>query len=154
MTLTLTDEEADLVLLALQAVIMHADPDTSDSALALEARIVELTPPPSEKPVAGPISTEISDFPELLRQAIRSETMVEIAYTDRKGAATKRRICPILPDDPEAPDMIAAWCERRGDFRQFRLDRIRSIRPTGDAYPRRLRLLRAEWLSVADLDDF
>ncbi len=41
--------------------------------------------------------------------------------------------------------MLAAWCELRGDWRHFRLDRIAAATPTQDPPPRRRQVLLAEW---------
>ncbi|MGL4320403.1 MAG: helix-turn-helix transcriptional regulator, partial [Paracoccaceae bacterium] len=30
---------------------------------------------------------------------------------------------------------LAAWCEARGDFRSFRIDRIVALTPTGEVFP-------------------
>lgn len=149
--LTLTDDEADAVLLGLQLIVMRDDADVSDVAHDLADRIVDMKPRPEPPPMPGPPSTRPQDWPRMLTEAIARETAVEISYVDRRGVETRRHICPILPLD--GGGHIAAWCERRGDYRHFRLDRIREMAPTATAYTRRHRLLLAEWRAVADLDD-
>jgi predicted DNA-binding transcriptional regulator YafY len=41
--------------------------------------------------------------------------------------------------------ILAAWCERRRDFRHFRTDRIAALAELGARYPRRRRALLKEW---------
>lgn len=41
--------------------------------------------------------------------------------------------------------MIAAWCEMRGDFRHFRIDRIARLEVSEARYPRRRAALLKEW---------
>ena len=151
--LNLTDDEADAVLLGLQLIIMRDDEDIRDVARALADRIVAMIPRPEPAPMARPPSTRPGDWPGMLTEAIARETSVEIAYTDRRGAETRRHICPILPPGRGDADYIAAWCERRQDYRHFRLDRIREMALTAAPYSRRYRLLLAEWRAIADPDD-
>ena len=150
--LKLTDDEADAVLLGLQLIIMRDDEDVRDVACDLAERIVDLTPRPDPVPVARSASTRPGDWPAMLTEAIARETAVEISYVDRGGVETRRQICPILPTGGGG-DYLVAWCERRQDYRHFRLDRIREMVPTAAPYTRRHRLLLAEWRAIADLDD-
>ncbi|WP_298746414.1 WYL domain-containing protein [uncultured Brevundimonas sp.] len=152
--LKLTDDEADAVLLGLQLIIMRDDEDVRDVACDLADRIVDMTPRPEPAPVARPPSTRPGDWPAMLTEAIAREAAVEIVYVDRRGVETRRCICPILPPGRGDAGYVAAWCERRQDYRHFRLDRIRGMTPTAVPYSRRHRLLLAEWRAIADLDDF
>ena len=152
--LTLTDDETDAVLLGLQLIIMRDDEGVRDVAYELADRIVDMTPRPEPAPVPRPPSTRRGDWPAMLTDAIARETAVEIVYVDRRGVETRRLICPILPPGDGAADYIAAWCERRQDYRHFRFDRIREMAPTAAACSRRHRLLLAEWRALADPDDF
>jgi len=52
----------------------------------------------------------------------------------------------------EAAEVLAAWCETRQDFRHFRLDRIAAAEPSGQRYPKRRRILLAEWRAQEDID--
>ncbi len=151
--LALTDEEADAVLLGLQLIIMRDDADFREIASDLADRIVDMTPQPEPALVARPTSIRPRDWPALLTEAIAREAAVEIVYIDRRGVETRRSICPILPSDGDETGHVVAWCERRQDYRHFRLDRIREMTPTAIPYSRRHRLLMAEWRAIADPDD-
>jgi len=80
-----------------------------------------------------------------LREAIRRECKVRIAYTDEKGATTARLVWPIALAFYDDRRTVAAWCELRSGFRHFRTDRIGDLHPTGDRYPKRRAILIADW---------
>ena len=76
-----------------------------------------------------------------LREAIRREHKVAIAYGDEKGAATDRVIWPIALAFYEGKQTVAAWCELRSGFRHFRTDRIKSLEARTERYPKRRAVL-------------
>jgi len=44
--------------------------------------------------------------------------------------------------------VLAAWCELREDFRNFRTDRILALQQTETRYPRRRRALMKAWQEI------
>jgi predicted DNA-binding transcriptional regulator YafY len=81
---------------------------------------------------------------KLVREAIRREQKLRIAYVAETGASTQRAIWPIALAFYERRQTVAAWCELRSAFRHFRTDRITDIAATGQRYPtRRLDLVKA-----------
>jgi predicted DNA-binding transcriptional regulator YafY len=96
---------------------------------------------PSEKPAAGDV--ELS----LIRQAIRTERKLRIAYIDAGGARSQRMIWPFALGFFERVRMVAAWCETRQDYRHFRTDRIAKLTLTETRYPRRRPAMLKEWRS-------
>ncbi len=83
--------------------------------------------------------------PSLLRDAIRKETRLRIAYRDDHGQETERVIWPFVIGFFEQHKTVGAWCELRQDFRHFRIDRIVALTPTGERMPRRRHALLKEW---------
>ena len=78
-----------------------------------------------------------------LREAAWEERAVEIAYTDREGAATRRRIWPLGIVYTDYSPWLLAWCCLRQDFRRFMVSRIAEVVPTSESFrPRRAPLLR------------
>ena len=63
----------------------------------------------------------------LLRQAMREQFKLHIAYKDPAGGLTQRIIWPIMLGFIEDKRLIAGWCELRQDFRYVprRSDRAR-----------------------------
>ncbi|MEN3383573.1 MAG: hypothetical protein V7608_3617, partial [Hyphomicrobiales bacterium] len=82
---------------------------------------------------------------EPVRAAIRDERKLVLHYVDREGDETERVIWPIAIGFFKRAEVIAAWCELRGDYRHFRTDRIARVRPTDKRYPRRRRVMMKEW---------
>jgi predicted DNA-binding transcriptional regulator YafY len=80
-----------------------------------------------------------------LREAIRNEHKLAIRYVDEQGAATERTIWPIGLAFYEGHRTIVAWCELRTGFRHFRADRIATLNPTTQRYPRRRAELAKAW---------
>ena len=64
-----------------------------------------------------------------LREASQSRTVLEIDYLDLSEQRSSRRVRPLGCYFWGKVWTLAAWCERRGDFRSFRVDRIEQIRP-------------------------
>lgn len=81
----------------------------------------------------------------LVRQAIRAERKLAIAYRDGKGTPSERIVWPVALGFFEDVRVLVAWCERRQDFRHFRTDRITALTPTESRYPRRRQALFKEW---------
>lgn len=68
---------------------------------------------------------------DLLRQAIRDRRVATLDYVDVAGAATAREVRPLALLYWGRVWSLEAWCELRGDFRNFRLDRMRACRLPG-----------------------
>ena len=64
-----------------------------------------------------------------LREASQNRTVLEIDYLDLSEQRSSRRVRPLGCYFWGKVWTLAAWCERRGDFRSFRVDRIEQIRP-------------------------
>ncbi|MDI1476498.1 YafY family protein [Polyangium sp. y55x31] len=88
-----------------------------------------------------PVAVDVS----VIRAAIRKEQRLVITYQDQNGEATTRTIWPLLIGFFDKVQVLAAWCELRQDYRAFRVDRIRSVEPKDERYPRRRAVLVQEW---------
>jgi len=86
----------------------------------------------------------------LLRQAMREQFKLHVAYRDPTGAQTQRIIWPIMLGFIETKRFVAGWCELRKDFRTFRVDRIERVELIEERYPGRRRDLAKRWRSVVD----
>jgi predicted DNA-binding transcriptional regulator YafY len=71
----------------------------------------------------------------LIRAAVRGHERLSITYLDESGRQTHRDIRPLQLAFWGRVWTLAAFCEARGDFRSFRLDRIQAISPTGEVFP-------------------
>lgn len=151
--LMFTPEEIAALVLGARWVASRADPGLSLAARNSLAKIsAVLTPqlrteletstllvvPPRHKPTSN-------DFAGLIRQAIRQNIKLEIAYTDPDGSATQRTIWPFAIGFFDHVQVLVAWCELRTDFRHFRLDRIQQCTFTGESTPENQGSLLARW---------
>ena len=81
----------------------------------------------------------------LIRQAIRRERKLAIAYENGGGSASARTIWPFALAFFDQVRIVAAWCELRQDFRHFRADRISGLTMMPERYPRRRPALLKAW---------
>lgn len=80
-----------------------------------------------------------------IRQAIRAERKLAIAYRDGHAADSRRTIWPFALAFFDRVRVVVAWCELRQAFRHFRTDRISALTLTDTRYPRRRQVLLREW---------
>jgi len=64
---------------------------------------------------------------QILREAAQMRNKLRIAYRDKEDWASQRTVRPLGCFYWGAVWTLAAWCEQRGDFRSFRIDRIASL---------------------------
>jgi len=62
-----------------------------------------------------------------LRRCILGRLKVRITYADERGRRTRRTVRPLSMVFFGPVWLLVAWCEKRTDFRAFRLDRIRRL---------------------------
>lgn len=80
-----------------------------------------------------------------VREAIRYQHRLRMAYRDEKGTESERMVWPFALAFFEGRRLLAAWCEMRTAFRHFRIDRIAAVASTGERYPARRHELLATW---------
>jgi predicted DNA-binding transcriptional regulator YafY len=75
---------------------------------------------------------------QVVEEAVLGSWVLDIAYEDRNGQPTRRRVEPIvLVGGSEAQWYMVAYCRMRGDERAFRIDRIVDAELTGERAPDR-----------------
>lgn len=80
-----------------------------------------------------------------IRAAIRKEHKIAITYRKDDGEASRRVLWPFLIGFFDRVQILVAWCEMRGAYRHFRLDRITGVEPMEERYPRRRHAMVKEW---------
>ncbi|MDT8330238.1 YafY family protein [Roseomonas gilardii] len=157
--LRFSEDEMDALLLGLRFVAQRGAPVLDEAAEDALAKILAAMPPEAELQARdGALLSGMDDSagaPHLatLREAMQQERRLHLRYTDKKGVASERIVWPVAIGFFGEAEVLAAWCETRQDFRHFRLDRIVALRIDTDRYPRRRRLLLAEWRLQQDLED-
>jgi predicted DNA-binding transcriptional regulator YafY len=71
----------------------------------------------------------------VLREAAEARQLLRLDYDSLDGTRTERRVRPLGVFFWDAVWTLAAWCELRQGFRNFRVDRMRAV----DALPERFR---------------
>lgn len=152
--LMFTEDELEALLLGVRWVAHRTDPSLGKSAQDALERIHAVLPPdlrttfqhaalfvaPSTLPTEG-IPLDLGG----LREAIRERRRLRLDYRDAKGAPTERVVWPIALAFFDSSRVLAAWCELRGDFRHFRLDRIKGWTEAGGKFPGSRAALLSRW---------
>lgn len=134
----LRDEElqqaADSVLSKLSAAV----PETLRDSLVAPRIWV------SDGDAARPAGVDLAE----IRSAIRAARKLLIGYTDERRRKTQRTIWPIAMVYYVDATLIAAWCEKRADYRHFRVERILTCTVLDDTFARDADRLMADWLRL------
>ena len=64
---------------------------------------------------------------QTLREAVQSRSKLQVSYRDLAGGDTERTVRPLGCLYWGKVWTLSAWCELRGDFRGFRVDRMSSV---------------------------
>ena len=151
--LMFSEEELEALVLGSRWVAERADAALGKAARNALAKIVAVLPDDLQESVEGSgllvgpgahIAAGDAELPAI-RQAIRGERKLRIAYADAAGEKTKRTIWPFALGFFERVRMVVAWCELRQDYRHFRTDRIVTLTLSEQRYKRRRQALLKEW---------
>src|SRR5471032_1500534 len=88
-----------------------------------------------------------------VREAIRYQHRLRMAYRDEQGAESERMVWPFALAFFDGRRLLAAWCELRAAFRHFRIDRIAAVESTGERYPARRHELLKSWRREHDIPE-
>jgi predicted DNA-binding transcriptional regulator YafY len=151
--LMFSEDELEALVLGAQWVARRSDAALTQAASNALAKIAAASPKDLRDAMANtglwvaPMAREpepVADV-KLVREAIRREHKLRIAYVAETGAATERAIWPIALAFFERRQVVAAWCELRNAIRNFRTDRITAMEATGERYPKRRADLVKAW---------
>ena len=150
--LTLTPDEVQALTLGLQLVTRGADPSLAQAAGSLSGKIAAVLP---ARLLEG-AGAETWVFPgteamaaarhlPALRRAIRLRERLLLSYRDTEGNDSSRTVRPLILEFWGRVWTLATWCETRGDFRSFRVDRIGTLSPAGGTFPEEPGRTLADW---------
>ncbi len=80
------------------------------------------------------ISKQLGERFETLRNAIRDRHPVAFVYADAERRLSERHVRPLSLYFWGEQWTLAGWCELRGDFRNFRLDRVLRLRVSDEQF--------------------
>jgi len=130
--LMLTPDELEAAVLGAQWVAERGDPVLADAARDLIAKIAtavpeRLRPFIAEPTIGAPPSNVVAlDGLDIARARlwIRNGRKTRIRYRNQVMQDSQRTIWPVIIGYAETVRLLAAWCELRQEFRDFRTDRI------------------------------
>jgi predicted DNA-binding transcriptional regulator YafY len=154
--LMFTIEEIEAIAVGARLVARTGDPGLQAAAESVMSKVTVVLPEALRAQLtAAPffVSSSGAPVPEgvdlsAVRQAIRAERKLHIAYGDERGIHTQRTIWPIAIAYYVQATLICGWCELRQDYRHFRADRITALTVLEECYPSDNGRLMAEWLSL------
>jgi predicted DNA-binding transcriptional regulator YafY len=130
--LTLKETELEALHLGMAIVARSADVELAHAALDLLKKIDAVIPngrPRSTHTwghavhVPARLPGELQAF-SVIRQARTEHRKLDLQYTTPDEAITRRIVRPLQVEFWGKVWTLTAWCELRGDFRVFRIDRI------------------------------
>ena len=151
--LNLTLVELEALHLGMAIVGEVADAELQSGAQSLSAKIDAVLPEDRSTPPTGwgfavyPFKDAAGGFRFMpqLRTAIRNRQKLSITYATEDGTPTERVIRPLQMEYWGRVWTVSSWCEMRQDFRMFRADRIRSLKPLAELF------VEEQGKSLADL---
>ena len=154
--LMFTADEADAIAIGVRLLRRLRDPKLQSAAESVLAKLAAVVPDPLQPHlVAAPVYVSDGSAPPVsgvdlaeLRNAVHETRKIAIDYADEEGRRTHRTIWPLAMAYYVDVTLIGAWCELRGDFRHFRVDRITSSRVLDERFPADNGKLMAEWLAL------
>ena len=150
--ISLNDTEVEAVFLALNWLKRIPDTELKQAAHSVLAKLNAVIPKSKQELLDATTLHSIHQWiatdektVEQVRLSIRHEVKIEIQYLDERGKLSVRRLWPFALGYFNDKILLAAWCELREDFRNFRLDRIQKITLFEERYPQFKRHLFQQW---------
>lgn len=140
--LMFSPDEIDALVIGMRMVQAWGGPQLAASAAASLAKIT-LALPSEKRAFVEATAMFAPDFHidplhgerlESIRKAIGRRDKLQMDYVDALDKPTRRVVWPLALYFWGGTWSIAAWCERRADFRTFRLDRIHTL-AIAEVYP-------------------
>lgn len=128
-------DEARALVAAVRLAQSRLDTELAARAESALSKMLAVLPPAARAAAeslavyAPPVGPDEATRERLqrLRVAAEERRVVQMRYLDLKGRASERRVRPLGCFYWSEVWTLAAWCEERGDFRNFRVDRIERL---------------------------
>lgn len=125
-------EEIQALVLGVRVVRQFGDPALARATATILDKVAnvlpkDLEPLLAETPLYVPAirsSARGGDMLSAAREALVARRKLQVRYADERGDETERVIRPLGIFFWGRSWTLAAWCELRNDFRNFRLDRV------------------------------
>ncbi|ALI56354.1 helix-turn-helix transcriptional regulator [Celeribacter marinus] len=140
----LTMGELEALHLAVAILGEASDPELAKSAASLAAKIDAVLPENSGPPEAGwgfavhpyAFADARAGFKHMpaLRDGVREQKVLRVSYLSLSGEKTTRLVRPLQLNYWGRVWTLSVWCDLRGGFRTFRVDRIDNVIDTGATF--------------------
>ncbi|PCJ01070.1 MAG: DNA-binding transcriptional regulator [Alphaproteobacteria bacterium] len=135
-------EEIDALILGAQMVKNWGDKGLAQAASQAIDKITTVLPESIQKELEQTFLFSMTSKTEViinidftaLRRAIRGKNKLDFSYEDEKKSLTSRRVRPLSLAFFSPVWLLLAWCEKRDDFRNFRIDRIQDLTISDDLF--------------------
>ncbi len=139
--MALTSQELEALKLGLEIVRKTSDEELTAGAISLLAKVECHANLRRRIPsdwgfgvYQPPIERRGFAFLPVIRRAIRSGHKLRIAYLALNGETSVRTVRPLQTEYWGRVWTFTTWCDLRGDFRVFRIDRLDRCETTGDVF--------------------
>ena len=140
--LTFSPDELDALVAGMRMVQAWGGPQLAASGAAVLSKVAMALPKEKRNFVEATalfapsfqVDKANGERLETIRQAIAQKRILSVDYVDAEAKKTKRPIWPLALYFWGGTWLAAAWCEKREDFRSFRVDRFKKIN-VGEPYP-------------------
>jgi predicted DNA-binding transcriptional regulator YafY len=140
--LMFTQSEAKALVACVRLAQARLDPELAASAEQALHKIVGALPAAARAAAeslvlhapVSPLDARTRDCLLQLRRAAEARRKLRLHYQDLQGAASERTVRPLGCFFWDAVWTLAAWCELRQDFRNFRVDRIARLDVLDEAF--------------------
>ncbi len=137
-------DEFDAFILGMKMIAARGDMPLANAALRAIGKINAVLPREKvniqdQTLIAYSTQSETEDstlYLSSLRAALRKREKLKITYLDLKEKSSTRIIRPLGLTAFDLVWMLTTWCEKRQDFRNFRVDRLRSVETIGVKFSR------------------
>ncbi|MBL8317978.1 MAG: YafY family transcriptional regulator [Burkholderiaceae bacterium] len=140
--LMFTQSEAKALVACVRLAQSRLDPELAQSAEQALHKIVGALPAAARAAAeslvlhapVGPLDARTRECLLQLRRATEARRKLRLHYQDLQGAASERIVRPLGCFYWDAVWTLAAWCELRQDFRNFRVDHIVRLEVQDEAF--------------------
>jgi predicted DNA-binding transcriptional regulator YafY len=142
--LMFSPEEVEALVLGSRVVEAWGDASLARAAQQAVAKIEAVIPQTLRSKLratplfaVGPLQSnrQVAEYLGQLRSAVAAQHKVALTYVDRDGSSTQRTLWPLGLFYWAPTWTLGAYCELRGGFRNFRLDRIRKLEVGPATFP-------------------
>ncbi len=135
-------DEVEALALGMRMVQKWGDKDLSRSARSIIQKLDAVLPESESRKLESTalfalsfrVSDEVRKTLRTCRRGVNEQRKLSVEYTDPKGSSTKRMLLPLGLFFWGQTWTLAAYCELRRGFRNFRLDRIDRLRLTREHF--------------------